>query len=134
MKVWGGVTMTVSGWIILTFVIVCYLPFFIWLSASYLSERNKSKRQRTFWGFLVIGGLLNSVNTFYLKIQDTYFLAITILYIFLFTLYLLIPVLKDKREVFNKWILKVNKCKNEGYFCSRLLTLSLTLRFRAEQS
>ncbi len=94
--------MTVSGWIILTFVIVCYLPFFIWLSASYLSERNKSKRQRTFWGFLVIGGLLNSVNTFYLKIQDTYFLAITILYVFLFTLYLLITVLKDKREVFNK--------------------------------
>jgi len=134
MRIWGGVTMTVSGWIILTFVIVCYLPFFIWLSASYLSERNKSKRQRTFWGFLVIGGLLNSVNTFYLKIQDTYFLAITILYVFLFTLYLLITVLKDKREVFNKWILKGNKCKNEGYFCSKPLTLLLTLRFRAEQS
>ncbi|EON71877.1 hypothetical protein [Lysinibacillus sphaericus] len=93
--------MTFSGWIILTFAIVCYLPFFIWLSASYMnkSKRDNSKRQNTFWGFLVILGLLNSINTFYFKMNDTYSFAITIAIFLLFSLYMLIIVLKDKGKI-----------------------------------
>ncbi|WP_107951590.1 hypothetical protein [Lysinibacillus parviboronicapiens] len=93
--------MTFGGWMILTFAIVCYLPFFIWLAASYLnkSKRDNNKRQNTFWALLVIMGLINSINTFYFNINDTYSFAITISVILLFSLYMLIIVLKDKGKI-----------------------------------
>lgn len=36
------------GIAILTFSIVCYVPFFIWLSASYLNNGDQSKRKINF--------------------------------------------------------------------------------------
>ncbi|MEY9979135.1 uncharacterized membrane protein YhaH (DUF805 family) [Lysinibacillus sp. RC79] len=91
--------MSFIGWAILTFSIVCYLPFFIWLSASYLSSGDQSKRKNYFWLLLMSAGLLNSLNTFLFKIQDTYFLAITVIIILLFSLYMFFVVRKDKRKV-----------------------------------
>ncbi|MDM5248078.1 MULTISPECIES: hypothetical protein [unclassified Lysinibacillus] len=87
------------GWAILTFSIVCFLPFFIWLSASYLGNEDRSKRKNNYWVFLATLGLLNSMNLFLFKIQDTYFLAITISSILLFSLYMFLNVRKDKRKV-----------------------------------
>ncbi|KOP80112.1 hypothetical protein AMS59_01485 [Lysinibacillus sp. FJAT-14745] len=87
------------GWAILTFSIVCYLPFFIWLSASYLSNGDQSKRKNNYWLLLMSAGLLNSLNTFLFKIQDTYFLAVTVIVILLFNLYMFFIVRKDKRKV-----------------------------------
>ncbi|MGE7693885.1 hypothetical protein ACQKNC_07170 [Lysinibacillus sp. NPDC094177] len=96
--------MPVIGWAILTFSIVCYLPFFIWLSASYLGNGDQSKRKNKFWLLLMIAGLLNSLNLFLFKIPDTYCLAVTVIIILLFNLYMFFVVRKDKR----KRIVKIN--------------------------
>ncbi|KOS60329.1 hypothetical protein FJQ98_11830 [Lysinibacillus agricola] len=95
--------MPFSGWAILTFSIVFFLPFFIWLSASYLNKlqgnEDHSKRKNNYWVFLVSLGLLNSMNSFFFKIQDTYSLAVTISIILLFSLYMFLIVRKDKKKV-----------------------------------
>ncbi|MFJ8101952.1 hypothetical protein [Lysinibacillus sp. NPDC096212] len=88
--------MSFIGWAVLTFSIVCYLPFFIWLSASYLNNGDQSKRKNNYWLLLMSAGLLNSLNTFLFKIQDTYFLAVTVMIILLFSLYMFFKVRKDK--------------------------------------
>ncbi|GAB0168264.1 hypothetical protein LSPCS325_17010 [Lysinibacillus sp. CTST325] len=90
--------MSFIGWAILTFLIVCYLPFFIWLSASYLNNGDQSKRKNNYWLLLMLAGLLNSLNTFLFKIQDTYFLAVTAIIILLFSIYMFSVVRKDKRK------------------------------------
>lgn len=90
--------MPVIGWAILTTSIVCYLPFFIWLSASYLGNGDQSKRKNIFWLLLMFGGLLNSLNLFLFKIPDTYCLAVTVIIILLFNLYMFFVVRKDKRK------------------------------------
>jgi len=86
------------GWAILTFTIVCYLPFFIWLSASYLGNGDQSKRKNNYWLFLVLGGLFNSLNFFLFKIEDTYSLAVIVIIILLSSLYMFFIVRKDKRK------------------------------------
>lgn len=91
--------MSVIGWIVLTFSIVCFLPFFIWLSASYLRYGDQSKRKNNYWLFLMLAGLLNSLNLFLFKIQDTYFLAVIVIIILMFSLYMFLIVRKDKRKV-----------------------------------
>ncbi|WP_285397192.1 hypothetical protein [Lysinibacillus sp. fls2-241-R2A-57] len=84
---------------ILTFLTVCYLPFFIWLSASYLSNGDKSKRENIFCLSLMSVALLNALNSFLFKIQDTYALAVMVIIILLFNLYMFLIVRKDKRKV-----------------------------------
>ncbi|MFJ5566328.1 hypothetical protein ACIQ1D_20100 [Lysinibacillus xylanilyticus] len=86
------------GVAILTFSIVCYVPFFIWLSASYLNNGDQSKRKNNFWLLLVSVGLLNSLNLFLFKFQDTYSLVVTIIIILLISLYMFFVVRKDKRK------------------------------------
>ncbi|MCY9549305.1 hypothetical protein [Lysinibacillus xylanilyticus] len=86
------------GVAILTFSIVCYVPFFIWLSASYLNNGDQSKRKNNFWLLLVTVGLLNSLNLFLFKFQDTYSLVVTIIIILLISLYMFSVVRKDKRK------------------------------------
>ncbi|UPW85115.1 hypothetical protein [Lysinibacillus sp. Ag94] len=90
--------MSFIGWAILIFSIVCYLPFFIWLSARYLYNGDQSKRKNNYWLLLMLTGLLNSLNTFLFKIQDTYFLAVTVIFILLFSLYMFSVVRRDKRK------------------------------------
>ncbi|MFJ3386967.1 hypothetical protein [Lysinibacillus sp. NPDC086135] len=90
--------MSFIGWAILIFSIVCYLPFFIWLSARYLNNGDQSKRKNNYWLLLMLTGLLNSLNTFLFKIQDTYFLAVTVIFILLFSLYMFSTVRRDKRK------------------------------------
>lgn len=87
------------GWALLTFSIVCYLPFFIWLSANYLNNGDQSTRKNNYWLFLMLAGLLNSLNLFLFKIQDTYFLAVLAIIILSISLYMLLIVRKDKRKV-----------------------------------
>lgn len=82
----------------LTFSIVCYVPFFIWLSASYLNNGDQSKRKKNFWLLLVTVGLLNPLNLLLFKFQDTYSLVVTIIIILLFSLYMISVVRKDKRK------------------------------------
>ncbi|PJO45179.1 hypothetical protein [Lysinibacillus xylanilyticus] len=82
----------------LTFSIVCYVPFFIWLSASYLNNGDQSKRKNNFWLLLVTVGLLNSLNLFLFKFPDTYSLIVTIIIILLISLYMFSVVRKDKRK------------------------------------
>ena len=82
----------------LTFSIVCYVPFFIWLSASYLNNGDQSKRKNNFWLLLVTVGLLNSLNLFLFKFPDTYSLVVTIIIILLISLYMFSVVRKDKRK------------------------------------
>ncbi|MFF2793942.1 hypothetical protein [Lysinibacillus xylanilyticus] len=82
----------------LTFSIVCYVPFFIWLSASYLNNGDQSKRKNNFWLLLVTVGLLNSLNLFLFKFPDTYSLVVTITIILLVSLYMFSVVRKDKRK------------------------------------
>ena len=92
--------MTFIGWAILTFSVVCYLPFFIWLSASYLNNGDhQSKRKNIFCLALSSVGLLNVLNSFFFKIQDTYVLAVMVIIIFVFNLYMFFIVRKDKRKV-----------------------------------
>lgn len=86
------------GVAILTFSIVCYVPFFIWLSASYLNNGDQSKRKNNFWLLLVTVGLLNSLNLFLFKFPDTYSLVVTIIIILLISLYMFSVVRKDKRK------------------------------------
>jgi len=86
------------GVAILTFSIVCYVPFFIWLSASYLNNGDQSKRKNNFWLLLVSVGLLNSLNLFLFKFPDTYSLVVTIIIILLISLYMFSVVRKDKRK------------------------------------
>ncbi|MFJ8511323.1 hypothetical protein [Lysinibacillus xylanilyticus] len=86
------------GVAILTFSIVCYVPFFIWLSASYLNNGDQSKRKNNFWLLLVLVGLLNSLNLFLFKFPDTYSLVVTIIIILLISLYMFSVVRKDKRK------------------------------------
>ncbi|MGE7909755.1 hypothetical protein [Lysinibacillus xylanilyticus] len=86
------------GVAILTFSIVCYVPFFIWLSASYLNNGDQSKRKNNFWLLLVSVGLLNSLNLFLFKFPDTYSLVVTIIIILLISLYMFAVVRKDKRK------------------------------------
>ncbi|MFJ8517185.1 hypothetical protein [Lysinibacillus xylanilyticus] len=86
------------GVAILTFSIVCYVPFFIWLSASYLNNGDQSKRKNNFWLLLVTVGLLNSLNLFLFKFPDTYSLVVTIIIILLISLYMFSVVWKDKRK------------------------------------
>jgi len=86
------------GVVILTFSIVCYVPFFIWLSASYLNNGEQSKRKNNFWLLLVTVGLLNSLNLFLFKFPDTYSLVVTIIIILLISLYMFSVVRKDKRK------------------------------------
>ncbi|KMY32465.1 hypothetical protein ACZ11_10080 [Lysinibacillus xylanilyticus] len=86
------------GVAILTFSIVCYVPFFIWLSASYLNNGDQSKRKNNFWLLLVSVGLINSLNLFLFKFQDTYSLVVTIIIILLISLYMFFVVQKDKRK------------------------------------
>lgn len=83
---------------ILTFSIVCYVPFFIWLSASYLNNGDQSKRKNKFWLFLMSVGLINSLNLFLFKVQDTYSLIVTAIIILLISLYMFFVVRKDKRK------------------------------------
>ncbi|MFJ7915554.1 MULTISPECIES: hypothetical protein [unclassified Lysinibacillus] len=90
--------MSFIGLAILIFSIVCYLPFFIWLSARYLNNGDQSKRKNNYWLLLMLTGLLNSLNTFLFKIQDTYFLAVTVIFILLFSLYMFSTVRRDKRK------------------------------------
>ncbi|TQR29000.1 hypothetical protein C7Y47_19105 [Lysinibacillus sphaericus] len=90
--------MSFIGWAILIFSIVCYLPFFIWLSGRYLNNGDQSKRKNNYWLLLMLTGLLNSLNTFLFKIQDTYFLAVTVIFILLFSLYMFSTVRRDKRK------------------------------------
>ncbi|MGE7674483.1 hypothetical protein ACQKMV_13010 [Lysinibacillus sp. NPDC094403] len=90
--------MPIIGWAILIFSIVCYLPFFIWLSASYLGNGDQLKRKNSFWILLMLAGLLNSLNLFLFKIPDTYSLAVTVIIILLFNLYMFFVVWKDKRK------------------------------------
>ncbi|MGE8036605.1 hypothetical protein B1B04_08100 [Lysinibacillus sp. KCTC 33748] len=90
--------MTFIGWAILTFSIVCYLPFFIWLSASYLRNGDQSKRKNNYWLFLMIAGLLNPLNLFLFKMKDTYFLAVIVIIILLSSLYMFFIVRQDKRK------------------------------------
>ncbi|MFJ8460592.1 hypothetical protein ACIQ57_15840 [Lysinibacillus xylanilyticus] len=87
------------GWAILTFSIVCYLPFFIWVSASYLGDGDRRKRKNNYWVFLVSIGLLNSINFFFFKIQDTYYLAVIVSIILFYNLYMFLIVRNDKRKV-----------------------------------
>ncbi len=82
----------------LTFSIVCYVPFFIWLSASYLNNGDQLKRKNNFWLLLVTVGLLNSLNLFLFKFPDTYSLVVTIIIILLISLYMFSVVRKDKRK------------------------------------
>ncbi|WP_313471623.1 hypothetical protein [Lysinibacillus sp.] len=91
--------MTFIGWAILTFSIVCYLPFFIWLSASYLNNGDQSKRKNIFCLVMMSVGLLNALNSFLFKIQDTYAFAVMVIIILLFSLYMFSIVRKDKRKV-----------------------------------
>ena len=91
--------MSAIGWGVLTCSIVCYLPFFIWLSASYIGNGDQPKRKNNYWLFLMLAGLLNSLNVFLFKIQDTYFLAVTVSIILLFSLYMFFIVRKDKGKV-----------------------------------
>ncbi|MGE7928892.1 hypothetical protein [Lysinibacillus xylanilyticus] len=86
------------GVAILTFSIVCYVPFFIWLSASYLNNGDQSKRKNNFWLLLASVGLLNSLNLFLFKFQDTYSLVVTIIIILLISLYMFFVVRNDKRK------------------------------------
>lgn len=86
------------GIAILTFSIVCYVPFFIWLSASYLNNGDQSKRKNKFWLFLMSVGLINSLNLFLFKVQDTYSLIVTAIIILLISLYMFFVVRKDKRK------------------------------------
>lgn len=90
--------MSFIGWAILIFSVVCYLPFFIWLSARYLHNGDQSKRKNNYWLLLMLTGLLNPLNTFLFKIQDTYFLAVTVIFILLFSLYMFSAVRRDKRK------------------------------------
>ncbi|MFJ7183309.1 hypothetical protein [Lysinibacillus xylanilyticus] len=83
---------------ILTFSIVCYVPFFIWLSASYLNNGDQSKRKNNFWLLLVTVGLLNSLNLFLFNFPDTYSVVVTIIIILLISLYMFSVVRKDKRK------------------------------------
>ncbi|MEB2301252.1 hypothetical protein LAV72_16670 [Lysinibacillus xylanilyticus] len=86
------------AWAILIFSIVCFLPFFIWLSASYLGNGDQSKRKNNYWLFLMLAGLLNSLNLFLFKIQDTYFLVVIVIIIILSSLHMFFVVRKDKRK------------------------------------
>lgn len=83
-------------------VAVFYIPFFIWLTLTYIGYIDgigDSKRKGIFVGFLFTISLFHFFSTILFDIKASYGLPITTSFILLFSIYMLRSVITDKKLV-----------------------------------
>lgn len=82
---------------------VIYFPLFIWLSLTYIRFSNDasgdSKRKRVYMGFLLTLSLFYFISNILFDLKASYGLAITTSIILLFSMYMLMVVVIDRRKV-----------------------------------
>ena len=79
---------------------VLYLPFFIWLSLTYIRYKDgigDSKRKGIYVGFLLTISLFHFISNILFDLKGSYGLLITTSIILLFSIYMLRSVIKDKK-------------------------------------
>ncbi|WP_077618383.1 hypothetical protein [Bacillus sinesaloumensis] len=80
---------------------VFYLSFFTWLSLSYIRNSNggtgDSKRKRIYVGFLLTLSLFHFFGNTVFELNASYGLPITTAIILLFSIYMSMVVVKDKK-------------------------------------
>ncbi|MBK3497444.1 hypothetical protein JFL43_22070 [Viridibacillus sp. YIM B01967] len=90
--------MELSGWIFIT-IAVFYFPLFVWLSFAYIEPIQEPKRRQIYLGFLVSFGIFNVLNNILFKLNSSYGLSIFVGIIILFSIYMLLAVMKDKKII-----------------------------------
>jgi hypothetical protein len=87
--------------VLFTILAVFYIPFFIWLSLTYVGYNKAgaadSKRKGIYLGFLILFNLYNLVSNSLFHIDASIGLPISISIILIFSIYMLWVISKDKK-------------------------------------
>ncbi|MEK5531932.1 hypothetical protein MKX79_21380 [Viridibacillus sp. FSL R5-0468] len=90
--------MELSGWIFMT-IAVFYFPLFVWLSFTYIESTKEPKRRPIYYGFLLSFCIFNILNNTLLKLNSSYGFSIIASFIVLFSVFMLLAVMRDKKVI-----------------------------------